>query len=335
MCESCLVGTHSLTNAHTDINTSLQNHTLLSTHIYTSIRTGTDEKRQYTPRLVMLNKTKPLMCVIQLSVGNLTAAAIVDTAHVVDHGANDGNAGDSVCKLAVSTTTTSNDSSNSGMATRNELSSAVYSWGNGTFGILGHGDSKHRPVAREIKALAGKGVRRIHFGSAHAACVTSKGELYTWGYGGSGCLGHGNRADRSIPTLVTFSRTQGRRKQEHKHKNARTTERTSHGNSDTTQKQKQEQKRSDSDDGGRKDAVTIGDADVIGAVAGVNKNNKDSDEDNEQYEDEHSVFITDVHCSVGMPTFEVAGKNRSAVKGKEQPHTLACSADGRAWSWYV
>lgn len=35
-----------------------------------------------------------------------------------------------------------------------------------------------------------------------SAAVTSRGELYTWGRGNYGRLGHGNSEDVNLPTLV-------------------------------------------------------------------------------------------------------------------------------------
>jgi len=43
-----------------------------------------------------------------------------------------------------------------------------------------------------ISGLAGKQVIQIACGSTHSAAVTSEGELYTWGRGSYGRLGHGN-----------------------------------------------------------------------------------------------------------------------------------------------
>ena len=42
-----------------------------------------------------------------------------------------------------------------------------------------------------ISGLAGKQVVQIACGSTHSAAITSEGELYTWGRGNYGRLGHG------------------------------------------------------------------------------------------------------------------------------------------------
>ena len=43
---------------------------------------------------------------------------------------------------------------------------------------------------RLIEALQGKGVVEIACGGAHSAAITAAGELYTWGKGRYGRLGH-------------------------------------------------------------------------------------------------------------------------------------------------
>ena len=53
-----------------------------------------------------------------------------------------------------------------------------------------------------ITGLAGKQVVQIACGSTHSAAVTSEGELYTWGRGNYGRLGHGSSEDHLAPMLV-------------------------------------------------------------------------------------------------------------------------------------
>lgn len=79
----------------------------------------------------------------------------------------------------------------------------VYSWGNGDGGRLGHGDSVSCDEPTVIDMLSDKGVNFIACGSTYSACLTKNGELYTWGRGSYGRLGHGFCDDVMIPTLVT------------------------------------------------------------------------------------------------------------------------------------
>ena len=57
--------------------------------------------------------------------------------------------------------------------------------------------------ASVIKALQGKQVIHIGCGASYSAAVTVTGELFTWGKGNYGRLGHGNTEDQNVPMLVT------------------------------------------------------------------------------------------------------------------------------------
>lgn len=54
-----------------------------------------------------------------------------------------------------------------------------------------------------VTALQGKQVVQISCGSTYSAAVTSAGELFTWGRGNYGRLGHGTGEDQATPTLVS------------------------------------------------------------------------------------------------------------------------------------
>lgn len=51
----------------------------------------------------------------------------------------------------------------------------------GEEGKLGHGDRLSYDKPKLIEALSGVSVTDIACGSAHSACITSSGNLYTWG----------------------------------------------------------------------------------------------------------------------------------------------------------
>lgn len=78
----------------------------------------------------------------------------------------------------------------------------VFSWGRGDDGRLGHGDNGWKYVPRLINALSGKVVTQITCGSYHTAAVTNNGELFTWGGGMYGKLGHGSESGCSTPRKV-------------------------------------------------------------------------------------------------------------------------------------
>ncbi|GIY42322.1 e3 ubiquitin-protein ligase HERC2 [Caerostris extrusa] len=68
----------------------------------------------------------------------------------------------------------------------------VFSWGEGDDGKLGLGNRMSYDRPRLILALKSKRIRDIACGSAHSAAISSSGELYTWGLGDYGRLGHGD-----------------------------------------------------------------------------------------------------------------------------------------------
>ncbi|XP_020288916.1 E3 ubiquitin-protein ligase HERC2 isoform X1 [Pseudomyrmex gracilis] len=79
----------------------------------------------------------------------------------------------------------------------------VYSWGNGDGGRLGHGDTVSYDEPKLIEAFLEKNIVFVACGSTYSAALSGNGELYTWGRGNYGRLGHGNFDDVLIPTLVT------------------------------------------------------------------------------------------------------------------------------------
>merc|ERR550517_2426400 len=78
----------------------------------------------------------------------------------------------------------------------------VFSWGEGDDGKLGHDNKNSCDRPRVVEALRGKDISDISCGGAHSAAITSSGELYTWGKGRYGRLGHGDSDDQTKPKLV-------------------------------------------------------------------------------------------------------------------------------------
>ena len=67
---------------------------------------------------------------------------------------------------------------------------------------LGHGGEGTELVPRMIQTLAGKEVIGAAAGGNHTAAWTEEGELFTFGAGHSGRLGHGGDQHESLPRLV-------------------------------------------------------------------------------------------------------------------------------------
>ncbi|GJU71273.1 PH, RCC1 and FYVE domains-containing protein 1 [Tanacetum coccineum] len=83
------------------------------------------------------------------------------------------------------------------------LSGDLYTWGDGHFGILGHGNEVSHWVPKRVNGpLEGIHVSYISCGPWHTAVVTSAGQLFTFGDGTFGVLGHGDRKSISKPREV-------------------------------------------------------------------------------------------------------------------------------------
>jgi alpha-tubulin suppressor-like RCC1 family protein len=93
-------------------------------------------------------------------------------------------------------------------------SGAVFSCGRGDSGQLGLGEVGQRsgaipvgssafsPVQIDPAHFGGSAVVHISSNGCSSACVTARGELYTWGFGDSGQLGNNGNGDENIPYLV-------------------------------------------------------------------------------------------------------------------------------------
>ncbi|PKA55404.1 Ultraviolet-B receptor UVR8 [Apostasia shenzhenica] len=93
-------------------------------------------------------------------------------------------------------------------------SGQLFTFGDGTFGVLGHGDRRSVSVPKEVESLKGLRTVRTACGVWHTAAVVevmvgnsgsstcSSGKLFTWGDGDRGRLGHGDKEPRLVPTCV-------------------------------------------------------------------------------------------------------------------------------------
>ena len=79
----------------------------------------------------------------------------------------------------------------------------LFSWGDGSSGQLGHGNTASHDRPKMVECLLGKHMHDMACGSGYCAAVASNGELYTWGNGCHGRLGHGNTEMQTKPKLVS------------------------------------------------------------------------------------------------------------------------------------
>ncbi|KAK9072183.1 hypothetical protein SSX86_008615 [Deinandra increscens subsp. villosa] len=89
----------------------------------------------------------------------------------------------------------------------------LFTFGDGTFGVLGHGDRENVTCPREVESLSGLRTIAVACGVWHTAAVVevivsrsssgvSSAKLFTWGDGDNNRLGHGDREPRLNPTCV-------------------------------------------------------------------------------------------------------------------------------------
>ncbi|XP_052152085.1 PH, RCC1 and FYVE domains-containing protein 1-like [Oryza glaberrima] len=90
-------------------------------------------------------------------------------------------------------------------------SGKLYTFGDGTFGVLGHGNRETVSYPKEVESLKGLRTISVSCGVWHTAAVvevimaqsnTSSGKLFTWGDGDKYRLGHGDRSSKLKPTCV-------------------------------------------------------------------------------------------------------------------------------------
>ncbi|CAL1382369.1 unnamed protein product [Linum trigynum] len=66
----------------------------------------------------------------------------------------------------------------------------VYSWGSGANYQLGTGNSDIQKLPCKVDALHGSVIRLLSAAKFHSIAVSDRGEVYTWGFGRGGRLGH-------------------------------------------------------------------------------------------------------------------------------------------------
>ena len=79
---------------------------------------------------------------------------------------------------------------------------AVWSWGNGASGKLGHGDGQNQWQPKKIDALTGQRVIAVSAGTLHSLALTADGAVWSWGNGGPGQLGHGDTQNQLLPKKI-------------------------------------------------------------------------------------------------------------------------------------
>lgn len=91
-------------------------------------------------------------------------------------------------------------------------SGKLYTYGDGTFGVLGHGDTQGTTRPKEVDYLKGSRVKCVACGPWHTAAIVEvisnfkssspSSKLFTWGDADQGKLGHADKTMKLVPTCV-------------------------------------------------------------------------------------------------------------------------------------
>ena len=79
---------------------------------------------------------------------------------------------------------------------------ALWSWGNGGNGRLGHGEQQNQLLPKKIEALADQRVVAASAGACHSIARTADGAVWSWGWGAFGRLGHGDTQSQLLPMKI-------------------------------------------------------------------------------------------------------------------------------------
>ncbi|VEN46761.1 unnamed protein product [Callosobruchus maculatus] len=80
---------------------------------------------------------------------------------------------------------------------------AVYTFGRGSRGQLGHGSLNDESEPVLVEALAGLKIVQISAGGWHSCALSRDGDLYTWGWNGTGQLGVYDKTESQYQVLAT------------------------------------------------------------------------------------------------------------------------------------
>jgi alpha-tubulin suppressor-like RCC1 family protein len=81
-------------------------------------------------------------------------------------------------------------------------SGGVLAWGYNQFGELGNGTVTNTDVPVRVKLPAGTKVNQLYAGGYHGLALSTKGQVFAWGYNFAGQLGNGNTNSSDRPVKV-------------------------------------------------------------------------------------------------------------------------------------
>ncbi|AQK55127.1 ankyrin repeat family protein / regulator of chromosome condensation (RCC1) family protein [Zea mays] len=83
------------------------------------------------------------------------------------------------------------------------VATEVFSWGSGTNYQLGTGNVHIQKLPCKVEALHGSYIKTVAASKFHSVAVSSNGELYTWGFGRGGRLGHPDIHSGQTTAVIT------------------------------------------------------------------------------------------------------------------------------------
>ncbi|KAL6647001.1 hypothetical protein ACP70R_014441 [Stipagrostis hirtigluma subsp. patula] len=83
------------------------------------------------------------------------------------------------------------------------VATEVFSWGSGTNYQLGTGNAHIQKLPCKVDALHGSYIKTVAASKFHSVAVSSDGELYTWGFGRGGRLGHPDIHSGQTTAVIT------------------------------------------------------------------------------------------------------------------------------------
>ncbi|KAL7143776.1 hypothetical protein ABFS83_08G214800 [Erythranthe nasuta] len=82
-------------------------------------------------------------------------------------------------------------------------SGELFTYGDGTFGVLGHGDVRNYPNPKQVESVKGLRVKAVACGPWHTAAIIEN-KLFTWGDSDKGKLGHSCNDKRKVVLVPTY-----------------------------------------------------------------------------------------------------------------------------------
>lgn len=82
---------------------------------------------------------------------------------------------------------------------------SVKACGKGSYGRLGLGDSNNQSMPKKLVLDPPRSMRKVSSSKGsdgHTLAVTGEGEVFSWGDGDYGKLGHGNSATQKYPKII-------------------------------------------------------------------------------------------------------------------------------------